>query len=86
MPDEIPDLLDIHDLQRLAPRACGRTLLYKLLQTHGVRLTARRVLIPRAKFEAWLAGNLPPLPTTTPADRIARKIQQDCSGANDTGS
>jgi hypothetical protein len=50
------DALTVADLRRLLPAGIGRTGAYQIAREIGVRVGRRRLLISRARFDRWLAG------------------------------
>ena len=50
------DALTVEDLRRLLPPEVGRARAYEIAREIGVRAGRRRILVSRARFDAWLAG------------------------------
>jgi hypothetical protein len=51
-----PDALTVNDLRKLLPASLGRTAAYQIARKLGVRVGRRRLLVSRARFDQWLAG------------------------------
>lgn len=53
-PPSEPLVLTVEDLMRLLP--LGRAGAYALARKLGIRVGLRRILVPKARFDAWLAS------------------------------
>jgi len=50
------DALTVEDLRLLLPANVGRAGAYRIAREIGVRVGRRRLLVSRARFARWLAG------------------------------